>query len=102
MMNVSVMTAEPAQVRFTSPTLVATAMKGTVITITPQNYFVNGYQLNGSKTVTNLGENGNGDLHYSISVDGSITAPGNAWTSQWESDRIRTWVEGQSTHEYLG
>lgn len=71
--------------------------EGTVITITPQNYFVNGYQLSGSKTVTNLGENGNGDLHYSISVNGSITAPGSAWTSQWQSDQIRTWVEGQST-----
>jgi archaellum component FlaF (FlaF/FlaG flagellin family) len=71
--------------------------EGTVITITPQNYTVNGYTLAGTKTVTNLGDNTEGDMQFSIVVDGSLTAPGNAWTSQWDSNRVRTWVEGQST-----
>jgi hypothetical protein len=71
--------------------------EGTIITVTPQNYTVNGYSLSGSKTITNLGENSDGHLHYSISVDGSITAPGNSWTSSWESNRTRTWIEGEST-----
>jgi hypothetical protein len=70
---------------------------GTVITVTPQNYTVNGYTVAGSKTVTNLGNNANGEMQFTIVVDGSITAPGNAWTSQWSSTRTRTWVEGQST-----
>lgn len=71
--------------------------EGTVITITPLNYTVNGYQLSGTKTITNLGLNNYGDVAFSIVVDGSITAPGNAWTAQWDSNRIRTWVEGSNT-----
>lgn len=71
--------------------------EGTVITVTPQNYTVNGYELSGTKVITNLGTNDQGFLHYSISVDGSITAPGGVWTSSWTSSRVRTWVEGSST-----
>jgi hypothetical protein len=71
--------------------------EGTIITVTPQNYSVNGYTLTGTKTITNLGVDAQGDLHYSIVVDGHISAPGNAWNSSWESTRVRTWVEGSST-----
>jgi hypothetical protein len=71
--------------------------EGSVISINPISYTVNGYQLAGNKTISNLGEDINGHIHYSIVVDGSITAPGNAWTAQWNSNRIRTWVEGEST-----
>jgi hypothetical protein len=70
---------------------------GTIITITPENYTVNGYSLNGTKTITNMGNNANGQLQFSIQVSGSITAPSNAWTCQWQSSRTRTWVEGQTT-----
>lgn len=71
--------------------------EGTVITATPQNYTINGYGLAGTKTITNLGENADGQMQFSIVVDGSLTAPGNAWTSQWSSNRTRTWIGGQST-----
>jgi hypothetical protein len=71
--------------------------EGTVITVTPQGYTVNGYTLEGTKTITNLGTNDLGQLHYSIEVNGSISAPGNAWQSSWQSSRIRTWVAGSST-----
>ncbi len=71
--------------------------EGTVITITPLNYTVNGYQLSGSKTITNLGLNNNGDVAFSIVVDGNVTAPGNVWNIEWNSNRIRTWVEGSNT-----
>jgi hypothetical protein len=71
--------------------------EGTVITVTPQNYKVNGYELEGTKVITNLGTNSQGFLHYSIAVDGSITAPGNIWTTSWTSSRVRTWVAGSST-----
>lgn len=71
--------------------------EGTIITITPQNYTVNGYVLSGTKVITNNGLNSNGDPSFSIVVDGSITAPGNAWTSEWNSNRLRTWIEGSNT-----
>nr|AIA14175.1 Unknown Function [uncultured bacterium] len=71
--------------------------EGTVITVTPDDYTVNGYSVNGTKTITNMGENADGHVYFTIAVDGSITAPGGAWTSQWQSNRIRTWIEGEST-----
>jgi hypothetical protein len=71
--------------------------EGTVITVTPQDYKVNGHELSGTKTITNLGANDQGLLHYSIVVDGQVTAPGNIWQTSWESTRIRTWVSGSTT-----
>ncbi|MFM9985201.1 MAG: hypothetical protein ACKVOK_08220 [Flavobacteriales bacterium] len=70
---------------------------GTVITITPQNYTVNGYGIGGTKTVTNQGVNDDGQPYFSVLVQGTITAPGNAWTSTWNSSRTRTWLEGYNT-----
>jgi hypothetical protein len=70
---------------------------GTVITITPENYTVNGYLLEGQKTVENLGLNSAGQLHYAITAEGTITAPNSAWDITWNANRIRTWIEGQST-----
>ncbi len=74
---------------------------GTIITITPDNFTSNGYLVQGSQTVTNLGENANSQLSYSVNVNGSITAPANAWSSQWTSQRTRTWVQGQNTLTWL-
>jgi hypothetical protein len=70
---------------------------GSIITITPENYTVNGYQVNGTKVITNNGTNAQGHTNFTINVNGSITAPGNAWSSQWNSTRTRTWIEGEST-----
>jgi hypothetical protein len=41
--------------------------------------------------------NSNEQTHFAIAVNGTVTAPGNAWTISWAANRIRTWVEGQST-----
>lgn len=71
--------------------------QGTIITITPLSYTVNGYAISGTKTITNLGANSNGQTHFSISVNGTVTAPGNAWTATWYATRTRTWIEGEST-----
>lgn len=70
---------------------------GTIITITPQNYTVNGYSVNGTKTVTNMGLNSESQPYFSVVVQGSISPPGNAWTTSWNSSRTRTWIEGYNT-----
>jgi hypothetical protein len=70
---------------------------GTIITITPDNYSVNGYLLQGQKTIENLGLNASGQLHYAITVSGTVTAPDNSWTISYEANRVRTWIEGQNT-----
>lgn len=71
--------------------------EGTVITITPQNYYVNDNHVQGTKTVTNLGLNGDGHLHYSVVVDGSLTAADGSWTATHQANRTRTWIEGEGT-----
>jgi hypothetical protein len=70
---------------------------GSVITISPENYTVDGYLIEGTKVIENLGLNDSGQLHYAITVNGAITAPNNEWDISWSANRIRTWVEGQAT-----
>ena len=72
---------------------------GTVISITFNNYTVNGDKITGTKTVTNKGHNSNGNLHFSIVVTGAsiTTATG---TISWQSTRDREWTKGESTLDW--
>jgi hypothetical protein len=70
---------------------------GTVITITPQGYHVNDQLIQGTKTVTNLGLNANGQPTFSVLVNGSVTAADGSWTSTHQAQRTRTWIEGNDT-----
>ena len=71
---------------------------GTVITIMPMNYRVDGYALSGTKTVINEGLNPAGQLYFSVSVDnGQVTHPDGDYTFSWNSNTTRTWVEGNNT-----
>lgn len=69
---------------------------GSVHTIRFNNYFVNDYQVGGTKTVTNEGTNSSGNTWFSIAVAGSITATTGQVLS-WSSAREREWIEGAST-----
>ncbi|MFT4679518.1 MAG: hypothetical protein ACI84C_000405 [Flavobacteriales bacterium] len=72
--------------------------EGTVIVYEPNGYSVNGYIVDGTKTVTNLGENAIGNIEFAIEIeDGEITAPDNGYTMSWEASRIREWVEGDNS-----
>jgi hypothetical protein len=76
---------------------------GTVITHTFDNFFINDYQILGTKTVTNAGPNTAGNIHFSISVNGSIVKPATAGggTITWTSTRDREWIGGSSTLTWL-
>ena len=68
---------------------------GTVITTTPDNYTLNNYLIEGVKSVTNMGENDNGNLNFDISiVDGKVTDPDGEFAT-WESERNRDWIAGE-------
>jgi hypothetical protein len=70
----------------------------TVVTITPVDYYVNDYKVEGTKTVTNKGTNTSGNLWYAIEVENAvITNPANSWTISWESSRTREWIAGEAT-----
>jgi hypothetical protein len=69
----------------------------TVVTITPDNYFVNDYKVEGLKTVTNLGHITGGLMTFGIDIqDGLITKP-DGRQFLYESQRTRVWIEGEST-----
>lgn len=69
----------------------------TTITITPQNYFINDYKVEGSKTITNNGKNTSGNTNFTVVVvNGKITHP-NGDISTWNSTRNREWVIGENT-----
>ncbi|MFZ1686899.1 MAG: hypothetical protein WAU70_05745 [Flavobacteriales bacterium] len=71
--------------------------QGTVITITPQDYYVNDYHVQGTKTVTNMGLDQDGHTYFNVTVAGTITGPDNSWTSTHNATRVRTWLEGEDT-----
>lgn len=68
---------------------------GTVITLTPQNYFVNNFQLSGLKTFTNVSANGTPAVNIKV-VNGQITNP-QGQVSQINTDITRKFIAGYST-----
>lgn len=71
--------------------------QGTVVTITPQNYFVNGNGVSGSRVVTNTGNNSSGQPTFTVQVNGTVTLDNSGGTITWSASRIRTWIVGYDT-----
>ncbi len=69
----------------------------TIITVTPQNYFVNDNQVTGTKTIKNLGLNASSHLVYEINANIQILKASNGGTVSWQSIRQREWMAGEST-----
>lgn len=68
----------------------------TIITHSFDEYYVNDYQVNGLKTVINKGRGTNGLLSFAVDVDAKVIKP-NGDSIIWKSDRINTWIEGDSS-----
>jgi hypothetical protein len=69
---------------------------GTVITTTFDNFYQNDNKVEGTKTVTNTGRNADGNLVFTINVQGTITNTSNQ-NITWNSTRTRTWISGENT-----
>lgn len=69
-----------------------------VITITfPGNtYFVDDYQIMGTKTVTNMGRI-SGHHTYNVNVNGTIIKPNSGGSFSWSANRTRTQTAGEAT-----
>lgn len=74
----------------------AYASPGTVITHTTDNYYVNDIKYDGTKTVTNVGLNNNGQPHFNVQINGTATMT-TGEVVQYTSSRIRTWTQGYAT-----
>jgi hypothetical protein len=69
---------------------------GSKITITLTDYYVNDNHVQGTKTITNNGVNGNGNMSFTVMVaNASVTMSDGTIT--WESERTREWMEGANT-----
>lgn len=72
---------------------------GTVITVTPLNYYVNDNSVQGNKTITNLGSGTGYYMRHSIAVNGTIvkSSANGGGTITWTANRTRDWVSGDTT-----
>ena len=70
---------------------------GTVITITPDGYSVNGNVLSGYRRLTNAGNNEQGQPVFNVEVVASMTLASNGGEITWTANRTRTWLEGFNT-----
>jgi len=70
---------------------------GSVITISFDQYYVNGRRIEGTRTVTNLGFNDAGNMHWQVEArDMKSTDPSGEWR-KWNSSRDREMVQGYGT-----
>jgi len=72
--------------------------EGSVITITFSNYGMDGRQVEGTRTITNLGRNEAGLLLHHIVTEATITLT-DGTIIEWLSERTREWTEGEETSE---
>ena len=70
---------------------------GTIITMTPVNYIVNGNAISGYRRVTNSGLNASNQPTFQIEVNGTIVLANDGGTITWTANRTRVWTEGFNT-----
>lgn len=72
------------------------ADSGSSHTITFDNYFVNGYKIDGTHTIINNGHNAAGNITFSVNINSHITDTAGR-TLTYTSSRTREWVQGSNT-----
>lgn len=71
--------------------------QGTIVTVSTENYIVNGYKVEGVKTITNKGRNTNGKMYFTVvDANGKITKPDGKVVT-WTSNYTSTWTKGEDT-----
>lgn len=73
--------------------------KNSIIKATFDNYFVNNNLVQGEKIVTNQGVNASGNMWFTIKVNNaSVTTANGNGTINWESEKIKEWINGENTY----
>lgn len=67
---------------------------GSIITTTPEDYFVNGVKVEGTKVVTNITQPNQPTTHTVVVSNGKLTFSDNT-TFNWQTNRVRVWQSGQ-------
>ncbi len=71
--------------------------QGSVRTVTFEDFYINDFKVEGTKTVTNEGPNDDGFMYFSVELTGGkvITPTGKVITHEFS--KTRTWIEGEQT-----
>lgn len=70
-------------------------VQGTVITVTPDSFYVNEVLVEGTQVITNNGPNSNNNITYTVNTNGSVTTP--EGTINWTSNFVSEWIAGEPT-----
>ena len=75
--------------------------QGFTRTITFEDYFINDYQVEGTKTVVNQGTNDSGQVIFDVTLEGGkVTTPGGKEITK-SYERTRTWSKGADTKWWI-
>lgn len=70
---------------------------GSVCTVTADNYYVDGYKVEGHKTITNQGLNSSQHLVYHVVVTNGVITHPTGEHHTWATDRYTEWINGGNT-----
>ena len=71
---------------------------GAVRTITPKDFSVDGFQIEGSRTITNQGLNASNQMYWTMTSHATVTNP-EGESATWDASRTRTMLVGLDTPE---
>ena len=72
-------------------------VEGSKHTSTFTNYYHNDYKVEGTHYVENLGENADGNLQYSVSIENGKITTTTGGTISYTENTTRTWIAGSDT-----
>jgi hypothetical protein len=72
---------------------------GTVREVTFEDYYLNGNKIEGNKTVTTLGRNGDGNLVFKIEIPDSRITRKDSIVIERVVEKTRVWIAGEDTRE---
>jgi len=73
---------------------------GSVRTIELVNYYINGIHVEGKRTVTNEGRNDNGNMVFTVELEGGKITVNDTVVITKEFTRNREWVNGEDTRNH--
>jgi hypothetical protein len=74
---------------------------GSVKTVTLDNFSIDSIKIEGTKTVTNIGRNGAGNLQYEVKLVGGKVTFTDGKVATLEFVKTRTWVAGEITPKFV-
>ncbi len=72
--------------------------EGCTLTITLENYYVNDFQVEGTKVITNMGRNDSQNMYFTVEVSNGVITYPEGETFTCASTRTREWIEGEETY----